>query len=292
MNELIERAAAARMAGMERVADRPRERRAVETPGPLWASRAVTRHPIEVRDATTDSGALSFTGYASVTEAPYEMYDAFGPYAEVVSNGAFAGTLNQADLDVPLVLNHDSLRRIARTTNGSLILAEDETGLRTEAPNLDPADHDVAYIAPKLRSGLVDEMSFRFSITSGQWSPDYTEFRINAVDLQRGDVAIVGYGASPHTSAQLRSLASKIQKGLALKDEERELLTDVIDTAIPADAAAERAEIAADVTATVTPTDVTTLSADEVTDLFRSARHELRKRGITPPMSFQELLSA
>jgi phage head maturation protease len=62
----------------------------------------------------------------------------------------------------------------------------------------------VAYIAPKLRSGLVDEMSFAFRIESGQWSPDYTEYRINRFDIHRGDVAIVGYGANPYTVGSLR----------------------------------------------------------------------------------------
>jgi HK97 family phage prohead protease len=91
------------------------------------------------------------------------------------------------------------LRRIARTTNGTLTLAEDETGLRVEA-TLDPADADVAYIAPKLRAGLIDEMSFAFRITSGLWSPDYSEYRIDRFDLHRGDVAIVGFGANPATA--------------------------------------------------------------------------------------------
>ena len=142
-------------------------------------------------------------------EQSYEMWDMFGPYTEIVSAGAGTDSLARADLDVPLVLGHDQLRRLARTTTGTLILAEDETGLSVRAPALDPADYDVAYIAPKLRSGLIDEMSFAFRIESGQWSPDYTEYRINRYDIHRGDVAIVGYGANPHTAgASLRQPAA------------------------------------------------------------------------------------
>ena len=44
-----------------------------------------------------------------------------------------------------------------------------------------------------------------FRITDGQWSPDYTEYRINAFDLERGDVGPVTYGANPHTSVAARS---------------------------------------------------------------------------------------
>jgi HK97 family phage prohead protease len=182
-------------------ADRPSQRRCAEVTDSRGYARV--RATLELR-AKADSEALDFAGIASVTERAYEMYDMFGEYREVVSAGAFTKTLARADLDVPLVLSHDSLRRIARTTNGSLTLTETDAGLDVLAPDLDPRDGDVAYIAPKIRSGLIDEMSFAFRIESGMWSPDYDEFRIDRVDIHRGDVSIVGYGANPYTSAELR----------------------------------------------------------------------------------------
>ncbi|MFD7224825.1 HK97 family phage prohead protease [Streptomyces sp. NPDC059892] len=195
-------AAAARAQNVRQRADRPSQRRCAEQPG----SRATVRASlsgVEVRE--TDGGnGLEFLGHASAYERGYEMWDAFGPYTEVVSAGAGTDTLSRADLDVPLVLGHDQLRRLARTSTGTLFLTEDDNGLSVRAPHLDPTDYDVAYIAPKLRAGLVDEMSFAFRIESGQWSPDYSEYRINRYDIHRGDVAIVGYGANPHTGASLR----------------------------------------------------------------------------------------
>lgn len=182
-------------------ADRPSKRRDADGGRPAARAHLAT---VAFRDAEDGSGTVRFDGHASVTEAPYEMWDFFGPYNEVVSASAFDTTLNRADLDVPLVLSHDQLRRIARTTNGSLQLSMDDSGLLVRA-DLDPADHDVAYILPKLRSGLVDEMSFAFRIVRGIWSPDYTEYRIEEVDIHRGDVAIVGFGASPHTDAGVRA---------------------------------------------------------------------------------------
>lgn len=179
-------------------ADRPSLRRCAEAPH----ARAVMRVDVtglELRAKGDDPTTLRFTGYASVTERAYDMWDMFGPYTEVVSAGAFDETLARADLDVPFVLGHDQMRRIARTTTGTLRLRVDETGLQVDA-DLDATDADVAYIAPKLRAGLIDEMSFAFRINSGQWSPDYTEFRINEVDMHRGDVAIVGWGANPATA--------------------------------------------------------------------------------------------
>jgi HK97 family phage prohead protease len=187
--------------------DRPSQRRCAEQPGSRATVRA-TLTGVQVRAAAGDGGMLEFVGRASVYEQSYEMWDMFGPYTEIVSEGAGTDSLARADLDVPLVLGHDQLRRLARTTTGTLFLTESADGLDVRAPALDPADYDVAYIAPKLRSGLVDEMSFAFRIEAGQWSPDYTEYRINRYDIHRGDVAIVGYGANPYTVSSLRQPAA------------------------------------------------------------------------------------
>jgi HK97 family phage prohead protease len=202
LERILEAAAEARASQYRAPADRPSQRRSAEEAGSRPAA-LVRAQKIEIRAADGDSGNLHFTGFASVYARGYEMWDMFGPYTEQVNSGAGALSLAREDLDVPLVLAHDSLRRIARTTNGSLTLTEttidDVEGLLADAPELDAGDTDVAYIAPKLRTGLVDEMSFRFHINSGSWSPDWMEYHIEEYDIHRGDVAIVGYGANPHT---------------------------------------------------------------------------------------------
>lgn len=296
MNDVIERAAVARAAAMRAQGDRPRERRSSEAPSTFTASRAVVRRPIEVRAA--GDGALNFLGYASVTESPYEMYDFFGPYSEIVSAGGFDKSLALgADLDVPLVLNHDSLRRIARTTNGSLMLSTDDTGLLCDAPNLDPNDADVAYIAPKLLSGLIDEMSFRFSIDAGQWSPDYMEFRINDANIQRGDVSIVGYGANPATTGALRSLAERLQVGRALDAEDVNMLTQAMAWFSAVDNIVDEAQVSLASYLKVPNPDaddaVAELAAMTGAQLSRTEtllRAEMRSRGIQPALLLRELL--
>lgn len=185
-------------------ADRPSQRRCAQEPTARGVLLAKAQMSLRAADGGA-TGMRAFQGMATVYETGYEMWDMWGAYTEIVSAGAGASSLARGDLDVPLVLQHEDLRRIARTTNGSLVLTELDSGLDVSAPQLDLADHDVAYIAPKIDAGLVDEMSFRFRITLGQWSPDYTEYRIQTYDIHRGDVAIVGYGASPHTSATLRA---------------------------------------------------------------------------------------
>lgn len=291
-----EEAATARAQNVRAAADRPRERRCAEEPSTLVASRVLTRRPLEVRDAASGDG-LDFSGYASVTETGYEMWDFFGPYTEIVSAGAFGKTLAQADLDVPLVLGHDPMRRIARTTNGTLALSEDETGLLCLAPGLDPADADVAYAAPKIRSGLYDEMSFRFSITAGQWSPDYTEYRIDGVDLHRGDVSIVGYGANPATSMQLRALAERLQVGRALDAEDVNMLTQAMAWFSAVDNIVDEAQESLSAYLKVPNPDADEAAAelaamgpDQLRTLETKLRAAMRAQGIQPALLLRELL--
>ena len=202
MDRRLSEAARARAQGVQERWHRPAERRMSEAPKSGAVVRAAAT--VDVRAKADDSGEkITFHGVASVTERGYEMWDYYGPYTEVVAADAFDESLARADLDVPLVLGHDPMRRIARTTNGTLTLSVTDEGLDVLA-ELDPADADVAYIVPKLRSGLIDEMSFMFRIDAGQWSPDYTEYRITKVEIHRGDTAIVGYGANPATSGELR----------------------------------------------------------------------------------------
>lgn len=223
LDRILEAAAEARGQAVRAPSDRPSQRRCAEEPNSR-AAALVRAESISVREAAGGSGLLHFTGFASVYNRGYEMWDMFGPYTEQVTSGAGAASLAREDLDVPFVLAHDSLRRIARTTNGSLILSEttidDVEGLHVDAPQLDPNDADVAYIAPKLKSELVDEMSFRFRIMAGEWSPDWMEYHINEYDIHRGDVAIVGYGANPHT------------QGAGLRNQELPRLEDLTESAL------------------------------------------------------------
>ena len=120
----------------------------------------------------------------------------------MVSASAFDDTL-RANPDVVFLENHTG-RAMARTSAGTLTLSADEHGLRSEAM-LNPTRTDVADLVAAIDDGAVTEMSFAFRITDGAWSPDYTEYRINAVDLDRGDVSAVTYGANPHTSIEARA---------------------------------------------------------------------------------------
>ena len=152
-----------------------------------------------------------FHGVASTVEQPYKMYDWYGEYDEVVDAGAFDATL-AASPDVAFLLNHAGTT-MARTKSGTLDLAVDETGLVSDA-YCNPERSDVADLAHAISDGDIDEMSFAFRIVRGVWSPDYTEYRILEVDLDRGDVSAVNYGANPNTS-----ISARAKQALAAVDE-------------------------------------------------------------------------
>lgn len=147
---------------------------------------------------------VHLSGYASTVNESYEMYDMFGPYTEIVDGGAFDRTL-RADPDVSFLVNHRGLT-MARTANGTLELSVDDQGLASDA-YLNPSRTDVRDLVAAIEDGDITEMSFAFQIVRGSWSPDYEEYRILEVDLDRGDVSAVNYGANPNTSIAARMAA-------------------------------------------------------------------------------------
>jgi len=156
-------------------------------------------HGVEVREQRADGdtpASLHFRGYASVVETPYDMWDMFGPYTETIAADAFDQTLAD-NADVAFLLNHGGMT-LARTASGTLTLSVDETGLLTDA-DLDPANSVVRDLMSGVRRGDLSEMSFAFRIIRGSWSPDWTAYRIEQVDINRGDVSVVNYGANPET---------------------------------------------------------------------------------------------
>jgi HK97 family phage prohead protease len=152
-----------------------------------------------------DINGLEFkvSGWASVVEQPYDM----GAYTEVISRGAFTKTL-QGRPDVQLLLNHEGLP-LGRTTvppgqDGHLELSEDGRGLRFDA-QLDRDDPDAQTLMRKIGAGLMDQASFAFRVIRQNWNDSHTERTIQEVSLDRGDVSVVNFGASPTTSVDARA---------------------------------------------------------------------------------------
>ncbi|HUR24013.1 MAG TPA: HK97 family phage prohead protease, partial [Acidimicrobiales bacterium] len=160
----------------------------------------------EVREAGDD---LVLEGYASVFEKPYPIYGGAkdGGWDEIVDRRAFDATL-AAKPDVHLLINHEGLP-LARTKSGTMDLSTDKTGLRVVA-RLDPTDADVLRIAPKMRRKDIDEMSFAFRTIRHEIDEDKDIRRLLEVSLHKGDVSVVNFGASHHTSVKLRAATDAI----------------------------------------------------------------------------------
>lgn len=171
-------------------------------------TRISPRSEFELREVPNGTGGtnLRFTGFASVTNADYEMEDWLGPWTESVSVGAFGKTLSEG-ADVAFLLNHSGMT-LARTKPGTLKLSEVSegakspisglTGLHTEAM-LDPENMYVQAARSAVDRGDLDEMSFAFRVMRQEWNDDYDRRWINEVSLDKGDVSLVNYGANPTT---------------------------------------------------------------------------------------------
>ncbi len=147
---------------------------------------------------------VQFEGVASVVETWYEMYDFWGPCNEKVAKGAFDKTLSQSP-DVNFLLNHKGMTMARTKVSKTLELWTNEQGSLSSRAFCNAKRQDVQDLRVAIDDGDVDQMSFAFRITDGSWNFDFTEFTILEVDLDRGDVSAVNYGANPNTSIAARA---------------------------------------------------------------------------------------
>lgn len=205
----------------------------------------------EVRSVAGAPQKMELRGYAS-TFTSYDMFDMFGPYTEVARAGMFSKTLSETP-DVAYLANHEGLT-MARTASGSLTLEQDTTGLLTVA-KVNTNRQDVRDLVTAIEDGDVDQMSFAFRVVRQEWSPDFTQRDLIEVDINRGDVSAVNFGASPNTSvgvaarsfrrqrpAELHRMAVELRAGKALSSSTMDVLSQVLDLIASADDAVDQAQ--------------------------------------------------
>lgn len=156
-------------------------------------TRSIAYTTLEIR-ADGDSNTLH--GYAAVFDAPSEPM----PFTEFVRRGAFAKTLNDG-ADVRLLVDHEGVP-LARTKSGTLVLEEDERGLRVEA-QLDPMNPDAQRVLSAMRRGDLSQMSFAFKTVKDSWNKERSVRELKEVQLF--DVSVVTYPAYEDTIVSLRS---------------------------------------------------------------------------------------
>lgn len=154
----------------------------------------------EMRAIPNDENRMKIEGYAVVFDSP--SHPIYGEWIEYIDKNAFNG----CDMkDVVLRYNHkDSYPIMARTKNRSLQLLIDDRGLKITADLIDTAANRDLY--KSIQEGLVDKMSFRFSVSKNDW--DYSTTPTTRKILQFDkifDVSIVDEPAYEATEVYARS---------------------------------------------------------------------------------------
>ena len=161
----------------------------------------------EVRAAGDDS--LVVEGYASNFDVEYDL----GYFKESVARGAFDDVMQD---DVRFLLNHTGAP-LARTTNGTLELSVDETGLKYRAALADTQDGRDLY--KLIKRGDITQSSFAFTIDNDEWSEDRSTRTITKIGRLL-DTSAVTYPASPSTTVAARNMAAAAQEAEELKSEQ------------------------------------------------------------------------
>ena len=150
-------------------------------------------------------GKMTLEGYAIVFDQETLIGNEDHGFTEVISRQALQDTQMK---DVPMKYNHmDSFLIIARTKNQSLQLSVDEVGLKVHAELLDT--HSNQDIYKMVRSGLLDKMSFAFTVEEQTWNKEgKIPKRIITKIGRLYDVSVVDTPAYDSTSIYARSLES------------------------------------------------------------------------------------
>ena len=169
----------------------------------------VSAPDVEERAEMSTEQPMIVEGYAVVYDQPqtYEFGDE--TYTETITRGALDG----ADMRRTVMrYNHDdSVFALARTKNGSLQMMSDDYGLKIRAELIDTQSNRDVY--KMIRSGLIDEMSFAFTVAKGgdtwTYSDDYKTVtrNIDAIDTVY-DVSAVDTGFYENTSIYARAFDS------------------------------------------------------------------------------------
>lgn len=150
-------------------------------------------------------GKMILEGYAIVFNNETLIGDEDYGFIEEISPSAL---LNTKMKDVPMKYNHmDSFLIIARTKNKSLQLSIDSIGLKVRAELLDTQTNQDIY--KMVQSGLLDKMSFAFTVDEQVWNRDGKIPKRTITKIERlYDVSVVDTPAYDATSLYARSLES------------------------------------------------------------------------------------
>jgi HK97 family phage prohead protease len=198
----------------------------------------------EVRE---DGTGMHLEGYAALFNSRSEN---LGGFTETIQPGAFRSSL-KARNDIKLLWNHDTGAVMGSTRAGTLVLTEDERGLRVSAtlPNTTHG-RDAAEL---VRRGDVTGFSFGFSMPArggDEWNAEGSERVLKSVRLHEVSLTPFPAYTSTNGTASMRGLDKianraqvdadaladallKIENGEDISSDDRTLLQTVIDELAP-----------------------------------------------------------
>ena len=163
--------------------------------------RTMTCEALEIR-AHDEGNGRSLVGHAAVFGR--DSLPIFGLFVERIAPGAFKRAIDEKQ-DVRALVNHEPGKVLGRTAAGTLTLAEDETGLRFDVPDL-PDTTYASDLAENMKRGDVTQASFGFRVVAEEWvrgGAGEMDLRI-LKDVDLYDVSPVTYPAYPDTDAGMR----------------------------------------------------------------------------------------
>jgi HK97 family phage prohead protease len=182
--------------------------------------------PIEIR-TKEETGETYITGYAARYNVRSKLIadrNTNTVFYEEIRQGAFKDVLQDADLNVVALFNHEKNQVLGRSTSGTLTLSEDEKGLRYDLliPNT-TLGNDLKEL---IKRGDISENSFAFSVRKNDIAfskvEDGTALRSISKFAGLYDISLVTTPAYPETSVALRQLEEFTQEDK--EKDEREFL--------------------------------------------------------------------
>lgn len=135
----------------------------------------------------------------------YEQETDIGWFREKISRGAATNALKSSDEFV--LFNHNPDLPLARRSNGTLEVSEDDHGVKIKADLSGSARGREVY--EMVKGGLIDKMSFAFSVEKESWTYAQTESQSDLRTIEEFrelfDYSPVTYPAYKATELQARS---------------------------------------------------------------------------------------
>lgn len=175
---------------------------------PVVERRFITARELHVETRAEGEAPPKIIGHAAVFDAEYPIGPEARPwFIERVARGAFTQTIGEDDIRA--LFNHDDNFVLGRNKAGTLVLAEDEIGLRIEVvPDMESTR--VRDVVRAIQRGDISQMSIGMTVLGQAWeireagTTDAVEVRT----IQRAklwDVSPVTFPASRSTEVSVRT---------------------------------------------------------------------------------------